>query len=220
MVKDIELIMNGLSPLYEKKIVIWGCGLLGEKCYEQLIELGISAADIFLCDSDINKKGTRKKGHIIYSPREIKEFFDVKNYLFVISVENVLFQKEILSTIEMLEMGDVDIYTGYGIKYGLYYNQKDERMPLETKNKQYKLYCDRYYKNNYKERRLSYFTFMPIHNEMYLVYQPGKVGSSTIHKSLKAIGKYTLHTHEYLICYMIIHLLKKWDRNTMQRLFL
>ncbi len=43
---------------------------------------------------------------------------------------------------------------------------------------------------------IKYFAYAPLHNdELILVYQPGKVGSSSLYKSLKKYGKYVLHCH-------------------------
>lgn len=41
-----------------------------------------------------------------------------------------------------------------------------------------------------------YFSFMPLHNdEIILVYQPGKVASSSVYRSILNFGRYALHCH-------------------------
>lgn len=44
-------------------------------------------------------------------------------------------------------------------------------------------------------RALNWFMFAPLYEERFLIYQPGKVGSTSVYQSLIGINKYAFHTH-------------------------
>ncbi len=195
MVKDLELMMN-IHPLFEKNIVIWGVGAFGRESFERFIQLGVDREHILLCDSDPQKYGGNYKGYEIASPDQLKKIINKTDYVIFIAAISLNTQDDILKTIKNLGLEDVDAYTEYAIRWGVYLNQRDCKIPLS--NQQGCCGDDRMkIENTYLElQRLKYFTFAPMYEEMILIYQPPKVGSTSIHESILAAGKYALHVHE------------------------
>ena len=95
-------------------------------------------------------------------------------------------------------MGNIPCYTEWGVKWGLYLNQSDVRI-----EKKFSETFDNGHGVKTKDEMLmklymevsKWMTFAPIHEEHILVYQPGKVGSSSLYRSLCERSQYTLHTH-------------------------
>ncbi len=192
MVKDFELMLN-IKPLYEKKIVIWGMGAFGKEYFHKFIQIGVKDENILLCDSNPQKYGQRYENHKVISPGELKNVIDNDYVIFIGSVFKEV-QNDILRTIADLKLENIDAYSDYGIQWGLYLNQKDN----EKRQQNQTIRCSERAKieNTYVElQRLKFFTFAPMYKEMILVYQPGKVGSMSIHESILEAGKYALHVH-------------------------
>lgn len=195
MVKDLELMMD-IHPLFEKNIVIWGMGAFGKECFEKLVQLGVEREHILLCDSDPQKYGGNYKGYEIVSPNKLTEIINKTNYVIFIAAISLDTQDDILKTIKHFGLEDIDAYTEYAFRWGVYLNQKDCKIP--SLNQQECRSDDRMkIENTYLElQRLKYFTFAPMYEEMIFIYQPPKVGSTSIHESILAAGKYALHVHE------------------------
>ena len=128
MVKDLELMLD-ISPLFNKKIVIWGIGKSGKEYLWKFIHLGKKSGEILLCDSDPEKCGRYYQNYRIMQPQELSNCIDASNYLIVISVLSLQAQDDILGMIDRLGLGDVDVYSDYGIKWGMYLNRTDSRIP-------------------------------------------------------------------------------------------
>ena len=195
MVKDLELMFD-ISPLFEKKIIIWGMGYLGKSYYEKLLEIGFKEEHILLCDSYPQKCGENYKNHAIITPDELKKKMQYDDYALFIASLSLEIQDEILNQIDDLGLGEKDIYTDYGIRWGIYLNQGNLKIPQQFKNEKRNDDQIQIESVDLELQRLKFFTFAPIYDEMILVYQPRKVGSMSIHESILAAGKYALHVHE------------------------
>lgn len=195
MVKDLEL-MTDISPLFKKTIVIWGMGVFGKESFERLIQLGVERGHILLCDLNPQQCGGNYKGCEIVSPKELKEIIHKNDSIIFIAALSLSTQDDILRTIEDLGLGDIDICTEYAVRWGIYLNQKNFNIPQSYQqsnadNDKMKI------ESTYLElQRLKYFTFAPLYEEMIFIYQPPKVGSTSIHESILAAGKYALHVHK------------------------
>ena len=56
MVKDLQLLKD-ITPLFEKKLVIWGAGNKGREIIQDIVSMGAGRKGILLCDSDSNLLG-------------------------------------------------------------------------------------------------------------------------------------------------------------------
>ena len=195
MVKDFELMLD-ISPFFNKKIVIWGIGKSGKEYLWKFVQFGKSPEDILLCDSDPSKCGEYYQEHQIISPKELNNYINSNSHIIVISVLSLQIQNEILEMIDSLGLGEFDIYTDYGIRWGMYFNRMDPRISESYRQLKLENHDPQLASVNLEVQRLKYFTFLPLYNEMILVYVPSKVGSMSIHESILSAGKYALHVHQ------------------------
>lgn len=205
MIKDLDL-MYDISPLFEKKLVIWGVGFRGREILKELKDMGAGKAGIILCDSDENKCGGGQyvDGEQIISPFTLKKYLyeeelgELKNIIICVMVDDIRKQDEILSHIKNIITDEADIYTCFAVKWAIYYALNSKY--IDEKYRQKKIID---HKREIERENLivnadpiRYFAFAPLHNdELLLVYQPGKTGSSTVYDSILRCGGYALHTH-------------------------
>ena len=198
-VRDLE-IMKDISPLFEKKVIIWGIDEKTEVLLHELIDLGVGE-NIILCDSDSGQWGKDKEGYRIISPEQIQKICvsdEGKGVVVYISFADVKLQDEVLAILEKMNLTDVAVYTWYGLRWGMYLNLKNRyiddvyRKKMLAEHEKNRIT----YEEGSMTDQMKYFAYAPLHNdEMILIYQPGKVGSRSIYWSLKEYGKYVLHSH-------------------------
>lgn len=211
MVKDLYLLVD-IEPLFTKKIIIWGIGKNAEIVIYQLFQIGILKENIVLCDS--KKYNETFKFWRILSPQNINAIITKNDCVVLLASISSNIQDDILIQIRKMGLDDLDCYTAWGLKWSVYYNQTKLRI---TENI-FQLDQDYNAKTaiglNKHIKDLQWMVLAPIHEEIILVYQPGKVGSSSIYRSLKNYGKYVLHTHSISSLYFerndIIRLCEKW----------
>ncbi len=177
MIKDLEMLYD-ISPLFEKKIIIWGAGYEGCTLLKEIKEMGAGKLGITLCDADPEKWGKEIDGIEVISPYSLEQYFenvDLGNIIICILVQNLDAQDEILNKLTSMRIGEIDVYTSFGVKHGIYYGLKSpyindnyrqkKIMDYEIKRKQMKSLI-------YREL-LQYLAYIPLHNdEIVMVYQP------------------------------------------------
>lgn len=205
MIKDLQM-MQDITPLFEKKLVIWGMGQRGQKILGDIVSMGAGKKGILLCDSDSGKWGKRfDRGEYqgdVLSPENLQDELlnmNIGETAVLVTVASVEAQDEILGNIAKTYGEEIEIYTDYAIECGICLNRDNPCMDkgFEERRKQNA--------NNQslesvlmkpRERALRYFALLPLHNDqIILVYQRGKVGSRTVYKSIEAHGGYVLHCH-------------------------
>lgn len=202
MIKDLDL-MKDITPLFEKRLVIWGAGHMGHLIMEDIVAMGAGSRGIYLCDSDSRLWGMTILGNEISSPDRVKRQMEkegLEEYIILVTVLSIEAQNEIIGNIERLYGNNVDIYTNYAIEWGIYLNKKNPRMKKEFRDKKLieheknKLLREEHLPQ--REMALRYFALLPLHNdEIILVYQKGKVGSSSVYRSLRKYNRNVLHCH-------------------------
>ncbi|MDE7430534.1 MAG: putative capsular polysaccharide synthesis family protein [Lachnospiraceae bacterium] len=205
MINDLEL-MKDITPLFDRKLIVWGIGKIGPVIIEDIKDIGAGKAGIFLCDSNCKLWGEEVSGNRILSPdelqREVSEL-DLKDFMVLVTALSVSVQDEIIECIKKRLGDSVDICTRYAIEWGMYLNVKHSRVESEYSKRK----LVEYKQNNSfspevlrkQEETLRYFALLPIHDdEIILIYQPAKVGSSSIYKSIKNHNRYALHCHTLL----------------------
>lgn len=205
MVKDLEL-MKDITPLFIKKIIVWGIGKNGRSIIKELKAMGAGKEGIFLCDSNCELWGDTVMEHKIISPDQLKEAVEKDNsdeIAVIVTVLSIQLQDEIIERIHEIFGTSVDIYTEYGFTWGIFYDIKNAFANRSYKNKKLKEHeesrCTSFQQrlSQVREDVFRYFTFLPLHNnEIILVYQPGKVASTSLYKSIQNYGYHVLHCHE------------------------
>lgn len=72
MIRDLQ-IMKDISPLYDKKLIIWGMGKKGRQILAEILEMGAGKKGILLCDSDSSLQGEELFNHIILTPKDLQQ---------------------------------------------------------------------------------------------------------------------------------------------------
>lgn len=210
MVEDLQL-MRDITPLFEKKVVIWGMGHRGHEVLDELIAMGAGKKGILLCDSACEIWGNIIGGQYrILSPEKLwenLEDIDPNDAVILVPVISLKAQDEILESIRE-SYKEAAVYTDYAIEWGIYLNINNpyidktyKKKKLAERRQKRKTLEKNQFQDIYimaqKERALRYFALLPVHHdEMILVYQPGKVGSSSVYRSIAAYGRNVLHCHD------------------------
>ncbi len=202
MIRDLQ-IMKDISPLYDKKLIIWGMGKKGRQILAEILEMGAGKKGILLCDSDSSLQGEELFNHIILTPKDLQQ--KIKNVVkgdmaILVTASSTIAQDEIIKEAEKMCGESIDIYTEYALEWGIYLGLKNSNIEKEYKEKKFHEHEKRMlYKRDVMEqmeRTYKYFAFLPLHNdEIILIYQPGKVGSATVYKSIQGYGRHVLHCH-------------------------
>lgn len=205
MIKDLEL-MKDITPLFEKKLIVWGIGKIAPAIIEDIKNMGAGKGGIFLCDSNCKLWGEEVCGNKILSPDELQRAvseLNLKDVIVLVTAFSINVQDEIIESIKKRFGDSVDICTKYAIEWGIHLNIKDPRVESEYSKRK----MAEYERNNSfspealrkKEETLRYFALLPVHDdEIILIYQPAKVGSSSVYKSIKNHNRNALHCHTLL----------------------
>ena len=203
MVKDLYL-MRDITPLFEKKIIIWGIGNRGRYLIEKMKLMGAGKEGILLCDTERTLWGDEFLDNKIMSPVQMQEYaksMGIHNIIILVTVLSPRVQNEIIKKIEELLGKDVEVYTEFAVECGLYFGLKNPYVNSEFRKRELleRKIASQYVlseKSSQMEKVYKFFTFLPLHNdEIILVYQPGKVASSSVYKSIQNYGHNVLHCH-------------------------
>lgn len=200
MIKDLEL-MKDITPLFKKRIVIWGMGQKGRAIMQEIVAISQSKIDFLLCDSNSNLWGTHIEGTVIYSPEKVRKLLlevEPEEIMILVTVCSILIQEEIIKNIYNLYGTSVNICTEYAVEWGIYLGINNSYVD------------DAYRKTKLAEREkarithqemnnqeiISYFEQVPMQNdEIILIYQPGKVASTSVYKSIQQYNRHVFHCH-------------------------
>ena len=195
MIRDLE-IMKDITPLFQKKIIIWGMGGCGHRILRALRGMGAGEKGIILCDSNKEKWGCKEDDSEIISPKTLQRRISsdsISKMILCIAVEKVSLQNEILDMLDSMNLMELTVYTQYAVEWGIYLNVNNpyvnasyrNEMLIEHERKRIT------YDENWMFQDMHHFAYAPLHNdEMILVYQSGKVGSMSVYKSIEKYGKY------------------------------
>lgn len=205
MIKDLEL-MKDITLLFERKLIIWGIGKMGRAVLKDIKAMGAGGKGVFLCDSNSKLWGTEVWGNKILSPDGVQSAVSeekLKDIIILIPVLSLKVQDEIIEEVRKRFGDSVDICTKYAIECGIQLNVRNPCVEDEFRKRKLKEYEQSKHFNprliRQKEETLRYFAFLPIYNdEIILIYQPAKVGSSTVYKSIKNYDRHVLHSHSLL----------------------
>lgn len=202
MIRDLQ-IMRDISPLFDKRLVLWGLGQKGRQILTDILQMGAGKKGILLCDSNCCLQGEEILGNTVLSPQDLEATIrkEVKeDFAILVTAVSIKAQDEIISAVKKMCGEYIDIYTEHAIEWGIYLGLKNANIDSEYKEKKYaehernRLYNREDFMQMVDSFR--YFTFLPLHNdEIILVYQPGKVASSTVYKSILNYNRHALHCH-------------------------
>lgn len=194
-IKDLDLIEN-IDILFEKDIIIYGAGNYGKKSIEILEEAGFSV--LAVCDSAVEKwGGCFCEQYKIISPIELSKICKEKNIAIIITMSNPEYVKQVLKMLDYCGMEYMDCYTYFAMKYVLSFdNVKIKFSESYRKKIEYVNISNFEWEKKclLKSDRFQVINELIVSNPI-IVYQPSKVGSSTVTSSLVKAGVNVTHTH-------------------------
>lgn len=222
-VEDYEFITSGIGELFERKIIIYGAKNYGKKIEKQLEDANIEIS----CFCDRNKDQSMITKYPIIDLVDLKQ--ETQKTACLIIVASVRFCDEI---IEELQENEIDTYviTWYGLQCGIELNIEDERFPEKFRKDMNEKRCLQLELNRYIGKQPHFLNLLHVLWNPVLVYQPGKVGSTTmyttlVHKGIEVIDLHWIVTNtlkgtpmEDVIDRNIAYLRKKLGENRKQTL--
>lgn len=190
LIKDIQI-------MYNKEVFLWGAGKVGRECADYLA--GSNMNILGFCDTNEQLKGSYVKGYRVFSKKEIADKISENADIVVVITADCL---EPIHQ-QVLEMGvNADnIFSKFALYYTILQNINCTLVPEGYREK---------FKRDYKRwkfinhKRADYrFSFKYyaynwdkiIQKNPVVVYQPGKVASSTLTNSVTACGLEAIQTH-------------------------
>lgn len=195
-IKDLDLLKN-IDILFENEIILYGAGDYGRKACRLL--KGMKLSILGFCDSNVTKWDAEIEGYKVMSFGEMTDILKEKNHVILIfAIADPGSVKQVLGVLERYGMSEIDCYTYFALKntVGLHIDdcRIEETFRKNEKTKE-KLYCD------YRAHRKEYIALSALHSaaskgNVLLVFQPGKVGSSSVCESLRREQIPCYHAHE------------------------
>ena len=192
-VKDYDFVTKNIDALFDKEIVIYGAKAMGRTLAFLLEDAHVDVS--CFCDRDADTGCDLGEGCSVITPEELK--IKTKKAHCMIIVASKGYRDEI---IEDLQKNEIDGYvcTWYGLQLGIELNITDKRFPEEFRRdilRKIDLYCNLKKVSNYQCRS---FESLYGYSDGVLVYQPGKVGSTTIWQTLLMENMQALHIHHII----------------------
>lgn len=193
-IRDLDIIEN-IDLLFACNIVIWGAGKEGRELIN-LLGQSVGLKPAFICEKDEQKWNTVLQGVKICSVQEL----DNKLEKFIIIISSWKYMDEMYDDIVKSAVTPMGIYTRMAVWYAINLNLNDRRVKSLYKN-MYNI-C-----SHFESKQLWYdMTYCsPIRNikkittdgKTVLVFQPGKVGSTTVYRSLEKMQINAIHLHTF-----------------------
>lgn len=188
-VNDYELIQD-ISCLYERPIIILGGGHLGKRIASLLKDISLNDIYVYDRNSDIVLDGIAR----YITQEQLINLVSKREYTVIIGSER--YKEELLEEIRAYGIEN-HVYSWYGVQAAIELNLNNAGLPKEFSD----MYSER--RNITKNAQGSYSYFQSINKiyeypEAILVWQSKKVGSKTICKTLDSIGIKNVHLHELM----------------------
>lgn len=192
---DLEVINNiYLLKQYAPNIILYGASKTGKRILELLNELEVKVWGF--CESFPKQKEFCCMPVISIS--ELKYVFNEQKLLIIVTSVYIL---DIISAISKYNFKNVKIVTYFGIEIAIDANIEKNFIP----QKFYKTYMakknleiikrEKRYQQDTRELDLDHLISLFNNPESILIYQPGKVGSSSIYKSILDLKLPVIHLH-------------------------
>lgn len=197
MVHDIKLIET-VGILFERKIILYGASVEGERTLQFLQSAGVTI--YAFADSDPKKWNTVFNGNRILSFDELKKLDETSKIAIIISS---MYDVEICELLNKFMIATEFTFSLFGLKLAIHLGILDSSIDESFREKYLFLY-----KLWRKEQISSYYTHFIcsgittqkvadfLDKDVVLIYQPGKVGSSSIYYSVLNSGFEAMHVHD------------------------
>jgi hypothetical protein len=187
--------MENFDAVFEKKVVCYGAGEYGKRAFRLFNNLEGAEICYFIESNHGKNEGEERDSYCgvpIVSPGELKNIYKPEELLIIITC-NTSLDEEICEQITKEYPAVSEVVSWFGFYYAVILNIEDKRVHSAFREKYKLLYHSvRATKGVEGFAQAAYQLF---NREVLLVYQPGKVGSSTVSASLGAAGKENIHIH-------------------------
>ena len=189
MINDLRLVEE-YQMILEKKIIVYGCGSSGKKLVDFMNMLGCRVK--CFCDSNIKKKGSLVYGVEVCHKSDLNKLLDSDTIIVVASV----YYQEIISEIVNYIPKDI-VFTKFAFCFSVYFNYK--QMNFKNPAVVYE-YMENWYQAEldsmeHNLKKVSIRDHLEVAENSVLIYQPGKVASTSIWNTLKYYGIKSAHIH-------------------------
>lgn len=196
-IRDLDMIEN-MDMLFLCDLVIWGAGKEGHELVN-LLEQSVGLRPACICDKDSQKWNTVLSGTKICSVQDLKE--KIEDFIVIISSAN--YMDEMYDDIIQSGIIPKGIYTHMAVWYAINLNLNDARIKPSYRD-MYNV-CSYYERKRIWDDMSCYSLFRKAKNlttgeNIVLVFQPGKVGSNTVYRSLEKEGINAIHLHVFPEC--------------------
>lgn len=180
VIKDLDLLKD-INILYRNKVILYGTGNYGKMAVQLLEKICLKIHGF--CDSNPTKWGgfCYREEYLVLSLMELKELRGRKPIIVIIAIENLKCISEVLKTLDYCEMSDIVCYTYFALKYTIELHIEDVRIPELYRQK---IRAGKNIFANYEKLEIKVLALKAIYHAVYhdaiLVYQTGKVGSSSV----------------------------------------
>ena len=194
-VYDYHLIKN-FGWIFDKKIVLYVAEDGAHHAYDAINRLGLTVSYVATMS---NLENVFEKGISVQQMSHICNDINTENYLIIVSSYDHF--EPMIAHLEELGMGKPGgayICTIYGFFMSLAINRIDKRIPAEYREFLKSIYVLNIARRRHKMAQGCFPCFsgdIVANNNSIFIYQPGKVGSSTIRASLNAVKKTCVHIH-------------------------
>lgn len=194
---DYHVIKN-FGWIFEKKIVLYGAGDAGHHAYDAIKSLGLAVSHV--TQTTMNKAVmVFEDGILVQQISHIYNDINTENHLIIVSSYDYFDPMiEHLKELGMGVAGGAYICTIYGFFMSLAINRTDKRIPTEYRELLKAFYVINLARRRHKMAQGCFPCFsgdIVSNSNAVFIYQPGKVGSSTIRASLNAVNKTSIHVH-------------------------
>lgn len=189
-IKDYDFISN-MDALFDKKIIIYGAGYQGKKTAQLLDDIGVDFEGF--CDKDENKK--HYLDHPVITIDELKQRTEQEDYFIIVGSEQ--YCEEIIAELQEKQI-DAYVCSWYGFRVGIEINILDKRLPkafaqdfIYRKARWTRINeLGNCYADIWKNQML-----LCVRPDTVLIYQPSKVGSTTLWKTMLKAGISAIQIH-------------------------
>lgn len=192
-ISDLQMLGN-IDCIFRNRIILYGAGDLGMRSLKLLKQLKIFVYGI--CDTDQNLWGKTISGYRILSIQQLSEACTKQCSTIILSMANPEYVEQVLRILDDYKISNVECYTYFALKTAVELHIEDKRIAEAYRKDFYiarKAFYD--YLLNDWENRARKFIYSSMLHDTIAVLQPGKVGSTSIAKSLDKEKIHYSHLH-------------------------
>ncbi len=192
-VLDMQVIKD-VTLLYKKKLVIYGTSSKAKRLLPLIEKAAVNIVGV--CDGNEKKQGSIFFGHQVKKITSVLEEYDYQDLLILICSTYV---EEIIEKCRQ-SCSELQFLTAFGFQYAFWLNRSDVRLDvsfLQWYNKECDFWLKMKREEYANELRMQYIKLIQTIRfyDPIWVYNPGKVGSTSIQETLDFYGIPQLHFH-------------------------